>query len=268
MSVAGTVGTGGRPTALRAVYLDLDGTLLGRGGSVLHDEDGVFTTAGVRALEACARADVEVVLVSGRRLASLSHDARLLGVRSYACEAGALLVVGGERIYLTGRFQPTADVSVYAQIEATGAPQLLLDHFDGRLRPHEDAMHVREISHVFVGEADAGVANDQLRAAGLGDLRLLDNGAVEEGGHVFHLLPGEASKANAVATHRRIRGHAADACIAVGDSEEDAGMAAAVGTFWFVGNGAWTGGSNIRRAEATHGAGVYEAILTELAERR
>jgi len=41
---------------MRCLYVDLDGTLLGRGASLLHDGDGDFTLLGVRALEACARA--------------------------------------------------------------------------------------------------------------------------------------------------------------------------------------------------------------------
>jgi phosphoglycolate phosphatase len=261
-----SVTTGGRRSPLRAVYLDLDGTLLGRGGSILHDGDGAFTLLGVRALEACARADVEVVLVSGRRRASLSQDARLLGIATYACEAGALLVAGGEDVWLTGAWQPRDGQTVFAQIEASGAPRMLMDRFD--LRPHEADVHPREISHVYLGEADVDAANALLEAAGLRDLRLIDNGAAEEGGHVFHLMPGEASKAGAVAAHRRIRGYDAAETIAVGDSAEDAGMAASFGTFWFVANGAWTAGENVRRTEATHGDGVYEAVLTELAERR
>ena len=48
---------------LRCVYLDLDGTLLGARRSLLHDADGAFSLLGARALEACARAGVEVVLV-------------------------------------------------------------------------------------------------------------------------------------------------------------------------------------------------------------
>ena len=72
---------------LRCVYCDLDGTLLGRGASLLHDGEGRFTLLGVRALEACARAEVEVVLYSGRRRAQVNEDARLLGQR-----AGALRV--------------------------------------------------------------------------------------------------------------------------------------------------------------------------------
>ena len=68
----------------------------------------------------------------------------------------------------------------------------------------------------------------------------------------------------------RARGYAPEECIAVGDSQEDLGAAAAVGTFWLVANGAAdaTGVDNVRRCEGANGAGVYEAILSELAERR
>ena len=51
----------------RALYLDLDGTLLGRGASLLQDGDGDASLDGARAVHACLRAGVEVVLMSGRR---------------------------------------------------------------------------------------------------------------------------------------------------------------------------------------------------------
>lgn len=50
---------------LRSVYTDLDGSLLGRGGSLFHDAEGEFTLLGARGLEACHRAGVEIVLYSG-----------------------------------------------------------------------------------------------------------------------------------------------------------------------------------------------------------
>ena len=55
------------PAPLRCVYCDIDGTLVGRGGSLFHDAEGTVTMAGARAVEACLRAGVEIVLVSGRR---------------------------------------------------------------------------------------------------------------------------------------------------------------------------------------------------------
>ena len=71
---------------IRCVYTDLDGTLLGRGASLFRDADGNFTLLPARALEACHRAGVEVVLKSGRRKASVMEDAKLLGLSSYAQE--------------------------------------------------------------------------------------------------------------------------------------------------------------------------------------
>ena len=81
---------------LRALYTDLDGTLLGDRASLLRDGEGGFSLLGARALEACHRAGVEVVLYSGRRRDQLFGDARLLGVESYVFEAGSGLVVSGE----------------------------------------------------------------------------------------------------------------------------------------------------------------------------
>ena len=92
----------------------------------------------------------------------------------------------------------------------------------------------------------------------------------------YHLVPKAASKAGAVARHMQIRGYEPEECIAVGDSREDLGAASAVGTFWFVGNAlakdptlreAIAGRDNVRIADATYGAGVYEAVVTTLAER-
>ena len=63
---------------LRCVYTDLDGTMLGKGASLLRDAEGSFSTLAIRALEACHRAGVEVVIKSGRRKAQVYEDARLI----------------------------------------------------------------------------------------------------------------------------------------------------------------------------------------------
>jgi hypothetical protein len=259
---------------LSALYLDLDGTLLGRGASLLRDGEGAFTLAGARALEACHRAGVEVVLYSGRRRDMLFGDGRLLGVSAYAFEAGAGVVIDGETTWLTGDLQPTPQASVHDQITASGAPALLLEHYAGRLEYHDPWHTGREVSHLFRGEVDAAEADALLERHGHGHLRLLDNGAVRRG-HAFHLVPRTVSKAAAVAFHMRVRGLGPGDSVAVGDSPEDMSTAAVVGTFWLVANAVERdpeilrgAPANVRVAEAGHGEGVYEAVITELAERR
>ena len=95
-----------------------------------------------------------------------------------------------------------------------------------------------------------------------------------EQARAYHLLPAEASKARAIAMHMQIRGLQAGEVVAIGDSREDAGAAEVVQTFWFVANAVAKDptlrsirGHNIRIAQESWGAGVYEAVVTELAER-
>jgi hydroxymethylpyrimidine pyrophosphatase-like HAD family hydrolase len=271
------------PPSLSAVYVDLDGTLLGRDGSLLHDGDGAFSLLGVRALEACARAGAEVVLVSGRRRANVENPARLIGASAFVYESGAALVLDGELEYLTGGLVPVDGRSIFDQITDSGAPALLLETYAGRLEYHDPWHLGREISHLFRGRVDAFEADTLLAEHGHERLRLVDNGGIQprsmgiavERPRAYHLVPRDASKLRAVARHQQARGYAPEACIAIGDSREDLGIAETVATFWLVANGvardpsiaeALTG--NARVCSEGFGSGVYEAVITELAERR
>jgi phosphoglycolate phosphatase len=264
---------------LRCIYVDLDGTLMGAGGSLLRDADGAFSMLGVRALEACDRAGVEVVIYSGRRRQTVFYDARLMGITSYAFEAGAGVVLDGELHWLTGDLVPRDGKTIFDQIEESGAPALLLEHYAGRLEYHEPWHRGREVSHLFRGDVDAFEADALLERSGHGDLRLVDNGGIHPPvpahAKAYHLVPREASKARAVAWHMRARGYAREACIAIGDSREDLGAAEVVSTFWLVANGIERDPSlrdaltaNCRVTAERNGPGVYEAVITELSERR
>jgi phosphoglycolate phosphatase len=255
--------------AIRCVYTDLDGTMLGKGASLFRTADGDFTLLAARALEACHRAGVEVVIKSGRRRAQVMEDARLLGQRSYIFEVGAAMVVDGETTFLTGDLQPRDGESVHDQIAATGAPELLLGRYEGRLEYHAPFHLGREVSHVFRGLVDAREANELLAAEGHSALRLVDNGEIAPDTHTFHLIPAEVSKARAVAAHMRARGYAREECIAVGDSAEDLDVAEVVGRLFLVANavaGDATRFGNVERTEAPMSEGFYEAVIRALAE--
>jgi hypothetical protein len=242
----------------------MDGTLLGRRASLFHDGDGAFTMLGARALEACARADVELVPYSGRRRSTLLHNAVILGLRSWIYEAGCGMVLDGEVMPLV------------EDEDDAGANALLLDRFP--LEMYDPWNRGRESSRLYLGfGVDVAEADELLIAEGFGAFRLVDNGVMHgaaAGGRAYHLVPRAASKAAAVARHMRARGFVLEEVIAVGDSMEDLGAAATVGTFWLVANAepavqdAARGVENVRVAEESNGAGVYEAIITELAERR
>jgi hypothetical protein len=227
---------------------------------------------------------VEVVLFSGRKQSSVFESSRLIGSSAYIFELGCGLVLDGELEWLTGKVTPSESLgSIFDQIEASGAPALLLDRYADRLEYHTPWALGREVSHLFRGFVDLDEVRELLAASGLEWLRLVDNGVIHEHAdrfpgipvvHAYHLIPSAASKARAVARHMQARGYPAADCIAIGDSREDIDTASVVGTFWLVSNAlerdptlavGISPGSVVRIASEGYGAGVYEAVVTTLA---
>ena len=270
---------------MRCAYIDMDGTLLGPGGGLFAGVDGDVSILGARAIEACLRSDVEVVVMSGRRRAIAVEDARLVGQGCCIFEIGAGVVMEGETYWLTGAWQPDNGRTIHEQITASGAPQFLLEEYSGCLEEHSPWHKNREVSHLLRGLVDTREANATLAEHGFEGLELTDNGAVRRRSpaladlpmvHAYHLRPRGVSKANAVAAHQRMRGYDPADCVAVGDSREDLGVARTVGSFWLVANATERDPSltdvlachpNARLCEEAHGAGVYEAVVRTLAER-
>lgn len=268
--------------ALRCLYTDLDGTLLGRHGSLFRDADGNFSRAQSMLLEACHRAGVEVVIMSGRREAQILSDARLIGQSSYIYEAGCAMVIDRERTYLTGEWLPDEHGTPAERIVASGLPELIFERFQPRLEWHAPWHEGRELSLLMRGKVDVAEVNALISERGFGGLRFLDNGAIGrpmegiEVTHAYHLVPGGASKAQGVAAHMRAREYAPEECIAAGDSIEDLDTAAFVGRFFCVANGpakdaalreAIGGYDNVTVTEGRMGDGVYEAVVSTLAQR-
>jgi len=271
--------------ALRAVYTDLDGTLYGKAGSLFRDAEGNFSLLQSRALEACHRAGVEVVIMSGRREAQVMADARVMGQSSYIYEAGCGVNIDFEPTLLIGDWEARedGDPTPAQRMLDLGIPDLLLEYFGHQLEWHDPWHTDRHLSHLMRGKVDVGEANALLAERGFEDVRFLDNGAigrrveaVEGPAHAYHLVPGGASKAKGVAYHVQARGYDPESCIGVGDSLEDLDVAGAVGRFFMVANGPKRDGAmgealsrfgNVTVTEGEMGDGFYEAVISTLAER-
>lgn len=267
--------------AFRCLYTDLDGTLLGKFGSLFRDAEGSFSRMQALTFEACHRADVEVVIMSGRREAQIQADARLFGQTSYIYEAGCGMVIDDDRTYLSGDWVPDETGTPAERIIAAGLPDLLFERFGGRLEYHAPWHQDRVLSLLFRGDVDTDEVNSLIAEEGHRDLRFLDNGAINRPmpgigrAHAYHLVPGGASKGKAVGAHMRARGYLPEECIAAGDSVEDLGAADFVGRFFCVANGpardtalreAIGGYENVTVTEGSMGDGVYEAVISTLAD--
>jgi hydroxymethylpyrimidine pyrophosphatase-like HAD family hydrolase len=235
-----------------AAYLDLDGTLLGPSGSLLHGEDGRFSDAGVRALAMLGGAGVPVVLVSGRGRARLEAVAGLIGADGVIAELGAA----------DARFATREGQTVHQAIAESGVPAALLALEPG-LEPHPLGASGREGSHVLRGLASARAPTLVASLSG-GALRLADNGGDGGGERIYHLLPAGAGKAAAVAADIAARGIEARACLAVGNSRQDLEVSDVVGAVAIVANGAAADPLLAARAPwvtaGAYGEGVLEAV--------
>ncbi len=126
------------------------------------------------------RADVEVVMFTGRAERGVDEMMRVLGQRSYIFELGCGIVIDGEHEWLTGDLVPSEERgTIFEQIEATGAPAAAARRRSpGGWSTTRPGPIGREVSHVFRGLVPADEASAVLEQAGFGWLRLVDNGVI------------------------------------------------------------------------------------------
>ncbi|HET6814258.1 MAG TPA: HAD family phosphatase, partial [Actinomycetota bacterium] len=229
------------------LFSDVDGTLVGRDGSLLADLDGRPTLAAAEALVAAHRAGLEVVLVSGRTAAQLRETGRLLGTRDAVAELGTVLVRGREVELQWGQAPRDLGDCPAQALERSGALAAVLEGFAGRIEPHTPWHLGRQGTFLLRGQVDPAAADALLAGRGLGWARLLDNGRLRGAyphlgpgpTHAYHLLPAGVSKAGTAAAYLAGRGLEATRAAAVGDSPADLQLAGVVGAMFLVANGAW-----------------------------
>lgn len=228
-----------RLRGIRAVYTDLDGTMLGARASFLHDPDGRPTLEPARALLEALEAGIDVVPASGRALRGLITDGRMLNLPTVIAEMGALIAYGFGREVVENRGE-TPDPGPPARVmEQRGIVELILTSFDGDLELHLPWAAWRECTQLFRGRVDVAAVDELLEREGHGWTTLHDNGLLggahrSDDRHAYHLQPRGVTKGRAVAIDRERRGYAREECIAVGDALADLELAAEVGTLVLV----------------------------------
>lgn len=273
------------PEALEALsraevlYSDLDGTLLGVGGSVLVSGDGEPSIAAAEAIVRLNTARMPVVITTGRNRLQCNEITRLLGWRGFIAELGCVIVEerGADPMYYLGDWPADAispGDTPFLAIERSGALSMLQDEFPGRIEPHAPYHLDREATHVLRGLIDLARAAAVLRALEL-PIEIIDNGVIHPKHtglidlpeiHAYHLLPSGVHKPGAVARDLEARGLARDQAAGIGDSATDVEIADAVGVMGLVANAiddarvvaAASGRSNVIATSAKRGDGWAE----------
>ena len=243
--------------------------------------------AQARALEACHRAGVEVVIMSGRREAQV-HGRRpadrpdLLHLRGRLRRRDRRRANAADRRLAAGRGRHAgredARRAASRTCSSSASPGRLEWHSPWHTRPRALAPVPRQ-GRRRRGQRAARRARPRRPAL---PRQRRDRPArwraIDGPAHAYHLVPGGASKAKAVAFHMRARGYAPEECIAVGDSIEDLDVGrgrrpllrrrqrprARPG----AARGDRAVGPTSRSPRAAMGDGFYEAVVSTLAERR
>jgi phosphoglycolate phosphatase len=257
----------------RVLYTDLDGTILGPGGSLFASPQGGITTAASEAVAAAHRAGLALVPVSGRAAVRVREAARLLGADGFIAELGGITVRGEEVIRDYGAYRGRG--TPHEAMARSGAAAVLLEAWPGRIEPHAPWAHDgREVSMLFRGQVDLDEVGVVLDRTGYGWLRLHDNGVIRRSFpglavsevHVYNLLPQGVTKATAVAADVARRGLTRRDAVAIGDSASDLEVAPHVAAVFVVANGASAleagpSTDNVYLTEAAYGDGFAEAVM-------
>ena len=228
--------------SIRVLYVDIDGTLVGPGGSLFLDGDGQFQIETAAAIGRAREAGIEIALLSGRSRPSMVELARIIDAPTWIGELGAL------RCYDHGR-SPVHD---YGEYPGDGAPidelraaaEKLWTQHPRQLEEHGPWNAYREASFMVRGEVDETDVRAWLDANGYDWVDFLDNGVIPrpfpgldvETVRVYHLVPRGVSKALAIVADQQHRDIAPDECAVIGDAHSDLECASVVARAFITAN--------------------------------
>lgn len=277
-----------RLASARALFTDLDGTLLGRGASILADGQGRPNLDAVTAIARLNATDLRVVMTSGRNARQLREGSRLLGWTDFIGEMGCIRSYdrGARIVYDTGIWPVDAvraGETPYEAIVRAGAVDMLMERFPGLIEYHDPWHLDREVTHMLRGNVDVIEAQALLDTLPL-PVTIVDNGIIHPRTHgltcgeihAIHLVPTGTSKQGAIAKYVVESGAGPADGISIGDSAADVAMADVTGLMVCVRNGLddpyllarAKGRSNIVATHATHGSGWAELVSAWLAAVR
>jgi hydroxymethylpyrimidine pyrophosphatase-like HAD family hydrolase len=226
--------------AIRVVYTDLDGTMVGPRGCFFRDVDGVTSLEPAHALVEALDAGLVLVLVSGRTRPQLLEAAAIFGADGFVGELGGIVAWDRGRSSQVMRGEMPAEYDQVPDDLLTA----LIGHFPGRLSLHTPWHTGRELDVMMRGAVPVAAVDAWLVERGFGWLTMRDNGLIApalmpdlgEPPHVYHLVPRGVSKGDAIAFDLARRGLAAAEAIAIGDSASDLSMAPRVARMHLVAN--------------------------------
>ncbi len=232
---------------VKAIYTDVDGTLLAPGGSFLRNTSGEVSYELAQKICELQKAGIKIILVSGRNQKVLNELARLFSLDGYISELGTVIAhkteTGYSNEYFLGEFEFKEDeyASPFEQVLKSGLPDKLIQNFSGRLEHSMPYALERSVTQSLWGNIDEDEASDMVKASKL-PFELVNNGIIHPKEHglslgkdepiyIYHLVPKGVSKASALLKDMQTRGYSAQEVVSLGDSPADVHMAKVSGSY-------------------------------------
>lgn len=231
------------------IFLDVDGTILGQNGSLIHDESGNYSLDAPLFFLELLKHDSKPIILSSRTKEQLRELSRLLGGIDFVGDLGASIgIEGGKKIL--NPFKIPKEENPY-WLYKKGFLNRFMDQFAHYLEPHDPwwkrarrTLLLRGCFE-FKGRLLLSEVNDYLTSNNFNFLRLVDNGRSNRSSYlhceekrIYHLTNINVSKFNGALYYlKRISTKKALSIIfSVGDSASDLEMAIISERFFFSGS--------------------------------
>ena len=264
------------------IYIDLDGTLLGKNASLLHDHEGNQTTIGIDALFRAEKAGADLVIATGRDRYRAEEFCRSVGISRYIAELGCVLHTTGEDIIEYGdQAALFCKENALSSSEFLGcvsdAAHMLVNKYSGHLELHAPYNRDRFTSLLLRGNVNTDEANELLNANGWPFLEIVPNGhgmfrrtmPGVDNVLIYHLTPIGVTKAFGISRDQEIRGIEITDSFMIGDGMADAQCHEVVNTVYMPSNGPASDPDvakfaseieNIKVLDDSHNTGFAKAI--------
>lgn len=234
----------------KTVYIDLDGTLLGKNASLLHNAKGERSDVGVDALAKAEQAGLDLVITTGRDQYRAQEFARVIGLENYIAELGCV-IKHGESIVID--YGPTVDELLKSGSlksenflkEIKSAADFIVKKFSGMVELHARYNRDQHASIMLKGSLNIEETNSLLAENGWPYLELNSNGhgmykRTMPGVNnvlIYHLAPTGVRKASGIAKDQELRGLDKQNCFMIGDGMADVMCSEYVNTVYVPING-------------------------------
>lgn len=265
---------------MKTIYVDVDGTIVGKNGSLLHNHLGEETTASFEGIKLAHDNDCEIIITTGRDIHRAADFVRILGLQKVIAELGCVIRTTETDVFNFGEankyfdFEKNETSELHKQV--IEASEFLVEQFPGQVQIHSEYNRGQVATTMLRGNIDESKANElmkdkwpylEIHANGHGMFRRTMPGV--ENVLIYHLAPIGVTKAGGIEFDQKLRGLNVENCFMIGDGLADLVVSPFVNKVYVPVNGVQSDTNskayanthdNVVILENSHNEGFLEAI--------